>query len=252
MRVNRHITVVVALFITAAQNSVHSNAQQPSAEQILTKFESVINAPKDQDLRAKLVLTDSKGNQKERTITMLQKGDNKRLVRFLAPADQRGIGLLGLRNDVQYIYLPAFKKVRRIASHVKNQKFAGTDFTYDDIGTLKYSDDYNPRLVETTPEHYVLELTPKEGRSKDYGKLKIWIRKDIFYPVKTEFYDKAGKLWKIMERRNIEKIGKYWVSEEAEMKDLKDEHSTKMVLSEIKFDSNLSDDLFTERNLEKY
>jgi len=252
MRINQHITFVVALFTATILISKSLSAQQASAEQILKKFESVINAPKDQDLKAKLVLIDSKGNEKERTITMLQKGDNKRLVRFLAPADQRGIGFLGLPNDVQYIYLPAFKKVRRIASHVKNQKFAGTDFTYDDIGTLKYSDDYNPKLVETTAEHYVLELTPKEGKSKDYGKLKIWVREDIFYPVKTEFYDKAGKLWKVMERKNIEKIGSYWVSKEAEMKDLKDEHSTKMILSEIKLDSNLSDDLFTERSLEKF
>jgi len=252
MRINQGITFVVVLFAATILISRPLSAQQPSAEQILTKFESVINAPKDQDLRAKLVLIDSKGNEKERTITMLQKGDDKRLVRFLTPADQRGIGFLGLRNDVQYIYLPAFKKVRRIASHIKNQSFAGTDFTYDDIGTLKYSDDYNPKLAKTTAEHYVLELTPKEGKNKDYGKLKIWVRKDIFYPVKTEFYDKGGKLWKVMERRNIESISKYWVSEEVEVKDLKDEHSTKMILSEIKFDTKLSDDLFTERNLEKY
>lgn len=252
MRINQHITFVVALFTATILVTAPLSAQQPSAEQILTKFESVINAPKDQDLRAKLVLIDSKGNEKERTITMLQKGADKRLVRFLTPADQRGIGFLGLPNDVQYIYLPAFKKVRRIASHVKNQSFAGTDFTYDDMGTFTYSDDYNPKLAETTAEHYVLELTPKEGKKKDYGKLKILVRKDIFYPVKTEFYDKAGKLWKVMERRNIESINKYWVSKEVEMKDLKDEHSTKMILSEIKFDSKLSDDVFTERNLEKF
>ena len=252
MRINQHITFVVALFTATILISKSLSAQQASAEQILKEFESVINAPKDQDLKAKLVLVDSKGNEKERTITMLQKGDDKRLVRFLTPADQRGIGFLGLQNDVQYIYLPAFKKVRRIASHVKNQSFAGTDFTYDDIGTLKYSDDYNPKLAETTAEHYLLELTPKEGKNKDYRKLKIWVRKDIFYPVKTEFYDKSGKLWKVMERRNIESISKYWVAKEVEMKDLTDEHSTKMILSEIKFDSKLSDDLFTERSLEKY
>jgi len=252
MRINQGLTFVVVLFTATILVTAPLSAQQRSAEQILTTFESVINAPKDQDLRAKLVLIDSKGNEKERTITMLQKGDDTRLVRFLTPADQRGIGFLGLPNDVQYIYLPAFEKVRRIASHVKNQSFAGTDFTYDDMGTLKYSDDYNPKLAETTAEHYLLELTPKEGKNKDYGKLKIWVRKDIFYPVKTEFYDKAGKLWKVMERRNIEKIGSYWVSKEVEMKDLKNEHSTKMILSEIKFDSKLSNDLFTGRNLEKY
>ena len=153
---------------------------------------------------------------------------------------------------MQYLYLPAFKKVRRIASHAKNQKFAGTDFTYDDMATLKWSEDYSPKLLETTNEHFVLELMPNTGKDKDYGKIKIWVNKENFYPMKFEYYDKSGKLWKVMERRNIEKIDSYWVSKEVEMKDLKDEHSTKMILSEVKFDSKLSDALFTERNLEKF
>ncbi|GAB6283007.1 MAG: outer membrane lipoprotein-sorting protein [Ignavibacterium sp.] len=230
----------------------NTTAQELSALDILKKFEVVINAPKDQQMNGKLILIDSKGNEKERTITMLQKGDDNRLVRFLSLADQKGIGFLGLPDDVQYLYLPAFKKVRSIASHIKNQKFAGTDFTYDDLGTLKYSDDYNPKLVETTKDEYVLERTPKAGKDKDYSKLKIWVRKDIMFPVKTEFYDKANRLWKTMERRLVEKIDVYWISKEIEMKDLKDQHSSKMQLSEIILDSNLSDNLFTERNLEKF
>lgn len=242
------------VFIFAGLLLLQTNitAQELSALEILKKFEAVINAPKDQQMNGKLVLIDSKGNEKERTITMLQKGDDKRFIRFLSPADQRGIGFLGLPDDVQYLYLPAFKKVRRIASHIKNQKFAGTDFTYDDLGTLKYSDDYDPELVEITKDEYVLELKPKTGKNKDYSKLKIWVRKDILFPIKTEFYDKANRLWKTMERRQIEKIDVYWISKEIVMKDLKDQHTSKMQLSEIKLDSNLSEDLFTERNLEKF
>lgn len=244
------ITAIISLSMFAVYSQIQ--AQQLSAIEILNKFESVINAPKDQQMNGTLILIDSKGNEKERTITMMQKGDDKRLIRFLSPADQKGISFLGLPDDVQYLYLPSFKKVRRIASHIKNQKFAGTDFTYDDLGTLKYSDDYNPKLVETSDQNYVLELIPKTGKNKDYSKLKIWVRKDIMFPVKTEFYDKANRLWKVMERKQVEKIDSYWVSKEIEMKDLKEQHNSKMLLSEIKLDSNLSDNLFTERNLEKF
>lgn len=242
----------VSIFTGLLLLQTNITAQELSALEILKKFEAVINAPKDQQMNGKLVLIDSKGNEKERTITMLQKGDDKRLVRFLSPADQRGIGFLGLPDDVQYLYLPAFKKVRRIASHIKNQKFAGTDFTYDDLGTLKYSDDYDPKLVEKTEDEYVLELKPKTGKNKDYSKLKIWVRKDIMFPIKTEFYDKANRLWKTMERIQVEKIDGYWISKEIVMKDLKDQHTSKMQLSEIKLDSSLSENLFTERNLEKF
>ena len=58
-----------------------------------------------------------------------------------------------------------------------------------------------------------------------------------------------GKQWN---EDKLKKLTEYWISKEIEMKDLKDQHSSKMLLSEIKLDSKLSDDLFTERNLEKF
>ena len=96
---------------------------QLTATQILEKVDDVINAPKDQDIKIKLILIDKNGKESMREMSMLQKGSDKRLVKFLSPADQRGIAFLSLPNDVMYLYLPAFKKTRRIASHIKNNKF---------------------------------------------------------------------------------------------------------------------------------
>ncbi len=221
------------------------------AQEIVAKADSVVNAPKDQKATMKMILIDKNGNEKHREAQFLQKGDEKRIMRFTAPADQKGIAFLGLPNDVQYLYMPAFHKVRRIASHVKNTKFAGTDFTYDDLSSFKYSEDYNAKLLSEDNQFWVLELTPKPGVKKDYGKLKMWVRKDNYYPVKVEFYDKGGNLWKVMGRRQIEKMGKYWVSKEMEMKDLKEQHSTIMKLEDMKFDTGLSDKLFTKRYLKR-
>ena len=224
-------------------------AQQ--AQEIVAKADAVINAPKDQKATMKMILTDKNGNEKHREAEFLQKGDEKRIMRFTKPADQKGIAFLGLPNDVQYLYMPAFHKVRRIASHVKNTKFAGTDFTYDDLSSFKYSEDYNARLINEDNQYWILELKPKPGVKKDYRKLKMWVRKDNYYPAKLEYYDKGGNLWKVMERRKIEKIGKYWISREMEMKDLKEQHSTIMQLEDIEFDTGLSDKLFTKRYLKR-
>lgn len=220
-------------------------------QEIVAKADSVVNAPKDQKATMKMILTDEGGNEKHREAEFLQKGGEKRIIRFTKPADQKGLAFLGLPNDVQYLYMPAFHKVRRIASHVKNTKFAGTDFTYDDLSSFKYSEDYNAKLLSEDGQFWVLELTPKQGVEKDYGKLKMWVRKDNYYPDKVEFYDKGGNLWKTMERRQITKIGSYWVSKEMDMKDLKAQHSTKMLLENIEFDTGLSDELFTERYLRR-
>ncbi len=238
------------LFILTLINT-QSFGQEISAVEILKNADSVVNAPKDIHVFSRMILTDKKGNEKIRESEMYQKGDKMRLVRFLSPADQKGIGFLSLPNDVMYLYLPAFRKIRMIASHVKNTNFAGTDFSYDDISSFKYSEEYDPQLLETRDSVYVLELIPKPGVEKDYSKLVVQIRKDNFYPIQIDYYDKGGNLWKVMVRKNVVKKGNYWIALEMEMKDLKKQHSTKSITEKIELDTGLTDKTFTKRNLKK-
>jgi outer membrane lipoprotein-sorting protein len=226
-----------------------ADENQLTASQILEKMDDVINAPKDQELKVKLVLIDKNGREQVREMSMLQKGNNQRMVKFLSPAAQKGIAFLSLPDDSMYLYLPAFNKVRRIASHVKNNKFAGTDFTYEDMEAKRFSDKYNPELVKEEDKYYVLQLAPKEGIQTDNLKLLMWLRKDNFYPTKIEFFDKGDNLYKIMTREKIEKVDGYWISRESEIEDLRAKHKTKMIIIDITFDSGLSDDRFTKRYL---
>ncbi|HID55116.1 TPA: outer membrane lipoprotein-sorting protein [Candidatus Poribacteria bacterium] len=222
-----------------------------TGEEILKRVDEVSTAPKDIHMLITTILIDSKGNRKERKTETFQKGGEKRLIRILAPADRRGIGFLALPNDVQYVYMPAFRKVRRIASHVKNTKFAGSDFTYDDLSTFRFSKDYNAKLLKTTDKFYILELTPKPGVNKEYSKLRMWVRRDNFVSTKIEYYDKKGELKKVLERRKITKIGNYWTAKEMEMRDVKENHSTKMIQDKVEFDTGLSDRIFSPRYLRR-
>ena len=248
MQLQKLISLIMVLIMSWA---ISVAAQELSALDIVKKSDATVNAPKDQYLDSKMILINKNGDQKVRKTVMYQKGDEKRLIRFLSPADQKGIGFLSLPNDINYLYLPAFHKVRKIASHVKNQSFAGTDFSYDDMSSFKYAEEYDPKLLETTEENYVLELTPKANIKKDYSKLKMLVAKESFYPVKIEHYDKAGNLWKVMVREKVVKKGEYWVSLKMEMKDLKKQHSTQTLIEKIELDTGLSDNIFTKRNLKK-
>ena len=239
------------LLVSLSFTLVWAEETQLTAVQILQKADDVINAPRDQDLKIKLILIDKKGNEKVREMSMLQKGSDKRLVKFLSPADQKGIAFLSLPDDVMYLYMPAFKKIRRIASHVNNTKCAGTDFTYEDMEAVRYSDKYIPEYIRKEDNHFILQLIPKEGIKTDYSKLIMSIREDNFYITKIEHYNRGDKLFKIMIRDNIEKIGEYWLARESEMQDLKSKHTTKMIIEEVILDSKVSDDKFTKRNLKK-
>ncbi len=231
--------------------AVNISFAQLTGVEILKKVDEVSYAPKDQTYKAKVILIDKNGKESYREALMYQKGTNKRLVKFTEPADIRGIGFLSLPEDMNYVYLPAFKKSRRVASHIKNQNFAGTDFTYEDMEALTYSEKWDPEFLRKDQSHYILKLTPKEGRKSEYSKLIMYVRIDNFYPEKIEYYDKAGNLYKILTRSKIEKVGNYWIAFETEMKDLKKNHATRLVLEDVKVDTNLSDDIFTVRNLER-
>ena len=116
----------------------HVNAQ--TGTEILKKMDEIMFSAKDLSATNKIVIIDKNGKQDVREATIIQKGDEMRLLRFTSPASQAGIAMLSLPNDVMYIYMPAFAKERRISSSVKNQKFAGTDFSYDDLQAQPFSE----------------------------------------------------------------------------------------------------------------
>ena len=77
--------------------------------------------PKDMSNKTNMILTNSKG--KSRTNTMASKsmdGNKKQIIWFLEPKDDKGVGFLKIehddKNDEMRMWLPAFKKVRRISS----------------------------------------------------------------------------------------------------------------------------------------
>lgn len=230
---------------------VSGQLKAQTAEEILNKHDEIIFAAKDQKSEIIITLIDKKGNQSTRKAIMFQKGRNMRLTRFTYPESQAGIGFLSLPDDIMFVYLPAFGKERRIASHVKNQTFAGTDFSYEDMESVPASEKYSPRIITTTETEYVLELVPKKQGNSEYGKVVIYIDKKNYTSSKTEYFNKGGI--KIKELTNkFAKQGNYWYAATAEMTDLRSGHKTRMTISSVSFDNNLPDSIFTIKNLVSY
>jgi outer membrane lipoprotein-sorting protein len=238
-------TIMTTLLLVAALSS--ANAQDANA--ILKKMDDVMYSPKDMTGITKIVLIDKAGKESTREANIIQKGNNKRIFRFTAPASQAGIAVLSLPDDVMYLYMPAFGKVRRISSSVKSQNFAGTDFSYDDMESIPYAEKYTPKLLPEEDDVYVLELTPMSPKST-YSKLIVKVHKTNYYPVSMEYYDRGNK--KIKEAvYQFKKIGNYWNAAEIKMTDLKKNHVTKMLMSDVKYDQGISDDDFTVRKLKQ-
>ena len=226
------------------------NASAQSAIEVLQEVDKVLYSAKDQQNKVTIQLIDKNGKESTRKADVIQKGNDMRLFRFTAPTSQAGIAFLSLPKDVMYIYMPAFGKERRIASHVKNQSFAGTDFSYDDMEAKLLSSKYDPEIIDQDNETYTLKLIPKPDLKTDYSKQLMKVNRQNFYLVTNEYYDKGGKKAKEA-TYTFEKIGNYWSSKEILMKDLKKNHSTKMIVSDVIYDQGISDDEFTVRKLKQ-
>jgi len=222
-----------------------------SGDEILKRVEDATNAPKDRTASVKLTLIDKDGDSKVRQIKMWQLEKEKRLIRFLSPVDVKGVGFLVLSDNEMYLYMPAFKKIRRIASHVKNESFMGTDFSYNDIGKCQYTKDFTAETKEETEEEYVLELTSTPKSDVDYAKLIMWVDKAHYTPSKIQFYNKKGTLLKVMENEDTKKIDGYWTPGKITMENLKTGHKTIMELATVVHDTGLKEDMFTKRMLKR-
>lgn len=225
--------------------------QSLTGQAILEKVDQLFSMPKDKKSVTELTLINDSGKEKKRTLMLLEKGNERRISKFLSPAGQKGIGFLSLPDDVMYLYLPAFKKTRRIASHIKNRKFAGTDFSYEDLEVKDYAGKWNARLIETTDTVYKLKLTIKEGQTTEYGYLIMEVGKDNFYPTKTSYFDKGNNPYKLMTFNDIRQVNGYWEAQEKVMEDLKKKHKSKMRYLELAFDVGLKDSQFTEEYLKR-
>lgn len=225
-----------------------SELKAQDAQEILKKIDQVLFEAKDQTGEVKMVLIDRNGKERIREAKVWQKGKNKRLFRFTSPASEAGVAFLSLPDDVMYLYMPAYEKERRIASHVKNQPFAGTDFSYDDMESVEYEKKYTAKKLSETTTYWLLELIPLPGTKTDFSKIEVRVNKQHYYPEYMESFDKAGNKVKTVEN-TFAKEGKYWYPKEIRMTDLKKKHTTRMIMTKVVFDSNLNDQVFTVRNL---
>ncbi|MBQ9212399.1 MAG: outer membrane lipoprotein-sorting protein [Bacteroidales bacterium] len=250
------------LTLAAILTAFSLNAQNLSGRDIIKK---VKDNPNGETRYAKLdlVLEKSNGSKRERKVeswAMDIGEDTKTMMFFTYPGDVKGTGFLTWnydeigKDDDKWLYMPALKKTRRISgSSSKTDYFMGTDFTYDDMGDRNVDEDEHKLLREENLEGfdcYVVESVPKDKR-EIYSKKISWIRKDCFMGIKVEFYDKLGKLHRVLNVSDIKKIQGYWTRSKMVMENVQTKHKTILTFSDMKYDLKIDQEMFNVTKLEK-
>ncbi len=252
--------LLLALFANAAQ------AQELSAREIMDRNDAQ-RRTQDEQSELTMELINKKGKKRVRKVSQLTKtradGNENSLIRFLAPADVRGTGLLtheqSNRDDDQWLYLPALKKIRRISASDKSDSFMGTDFAFEDLQQEEL-DKYQYTLLRSEELDgqpcYVVEAIPTDAKEKKvsgYSKRIFWIRKDNFLAVQIHFYDKKNDFIKIFNATDIREIGDSgkWRAHRITMENRKSKHKTVLLFENYRINEGLADKFFTRRYLER-
>ncbi|KLO24452.1 membrane protein [Marinitoga sp. 1197] len=200
-------------------------------------------------------LKSSNGEIREREFDMYLMHDGEdtlALVRFNKPAEVKRITLLTLSDDEIYLYMPAYRKTKRISGGAKNGKFVGSDFKYNDISLLynEQNGDYDANLINETEKKYIVEIIPHESDS-DYGKIVATIvKKDLLFE-KIEFYNKANKLIKVMNFSGVKNFSGHILATKIELNNLEENHSTILIIKNVEFDISITKRFFNKRNISK-
>lgn len=231
---------------------------------------AIMQAVKDRDegadRRAQMVLTQTMadGFVRERKLLMHEKEygpERKSTLYFTAPSDTAGTGILMHsypeaqgKEDDQWLYLPALRKTRRIATNSKEGPFLGTDFSFADIERMRVAD-YQYKLLREDKlgerPIYVIEATTPDGLENPrtgYSRRLVYVDQERKLILKDEFF-REGRQIKTFEVVKVAQVEGFWTVLEAVMSNLVEGGKTRLIREQTDYNLALPDNDFTERAL---
>lgn len=256
--------IILALCITTG--AVAQTAL--TADEIVDRGQEVIRVKGVQGISTMRII-DEKGRERVRKIKQVAKlSDNdeteKRLIRFMEPADVKGTGLLTFdynsKDDDLWLYMPALRKVRRIVSSEKAKNFLGSEFTYADMSPPS-ADDFNFTLLgeEQTAGIlcYKVEWKPKSddiAEENGFSRRITFSSKDDFVVRKSIYYDLDGELLKeliVHEVKELDTKNHKFRAMNLEMINKQNGRRSMLVNETLEFNPNVDDSYFTTGYLER-
>jgi hypothetical protein len=256
----------LAFWLVAPRPARAAEAELPPGEEIARR----VNARDDGRWVARTMtieLAEKDGSVRTRVTRSFRRdfGDARRSVLFFEdPPNLKDTALLTFdypephRDDDQWLYLPALRKSRRIATSERGRAFLGTDLSYEDMKkeTRLSLDDYRWRTLgeESVDGHrcLVVEATPVDdatARELGYGRVRIRVDAELWVPRFAEYWAPAGEALKTIRLREIEAVQGIWTPLRIEALTLASGHRTTLAFRDIDYLREVPEELFTESAL---
>ena len=178
-------------------------------------------------------------------------GNSKAILRFTAPAEVKGVGLLIVnhpdRASDQWMWRPAIGRDQRIALQDRSTRFFGTDFSFEDLEERDV-DQYDYKLLADEGGTWKIESRPR--KSSQYAYSYFWIKKENYTFVRIEAYSKKG-LVRTIDYKNYEQIKGIWTARVTEVYDVARKSHTILKYEKLEYNLPMKDDDFTLQALRR-
>mgnify|MGYP001575157633 CR=1 FL=1 len=255
------VTVLTAIILVLISSAVSFAV---SAEEVMKKSQAAfLYQGKDFKARVMMRLISKGGQERIREMTMLRKnfgeigGDQKYFMYFFQPADVKDMTFMVYKyhgkDADRWLFVPSISMVRRIAAKDKHSSFVGSDFTYEDVSGRNLQEDAHSIVKEEKAggkDCYVVKSAPKAA-DMEYSYKMSWIDKTTFLPLKEEYYDKKGELYKVFTAMEIKDVKGFPTITKRSMKNLQSSHTTEVSYSKTDYNIGIDDSLFSERFLKQ-
>jgi len=232
-----------------------------SNHEVATKSDDVLSGYQDASSQMRMTLINASGQKRERLMKMIvleKEGGDKSLMEFLSPADVKGTKFLNYehveKDDDQWLYLPALKRVKRISSKNKSGSFMGSEFAYEDLSSFnvdKYTYEGDALELEVEGKKMYKVQSRPVSKNSGYTKQVAWIDAASFLIQKMEYYDRKQELLKTAVYKDFKNISGVWRIGEIRMKNHQNDKETILIWENETIKNGLKEKDFHKRVLKK-
>jgi outer membrane lipoprotein-sorting protein len=253
--------LLLAALVVMPPGMSHGGVAEDRGLAIMEEQRRINSGYRDEMVLFKMSLVNAKGDRSERTLEMRtlegpQAGD-KTLLIFNDPPDVRGTTLLTHENrvgdDDQWLYLPALRRARRIASSNRSSSFVGSELAYEDLAPNEITKHQYKYLREDTVGEvpiWVIESTPR-FKDSGYSRRELFVRKDNHQMARANFFDRKGQLLKVARWDGWWKVtAKRWRARSLGVENVQSGKSTILEVLDVKIGNGYSPGDFSARALE--
>jgi outer membrane lipoprotein-sorting protein len=192
-----HFLTLMLCFVSAlamGQDTAPAADTQREATMIVEKADRIRFPAEGFQVDVDITTQEADGATQERKYRILSKGNENTVVLVTSPASERGQIILMRGHDL-WIFMPEVSQPIRISLA---QRLTG-QVANGDLARANFAGDYTPRIVGSEKigedDYYVLDLKAVD-RSVTYQRVKYWVNKKNFWPLKAQFYSLSNRMLK--------------------------------------------------------